>query len=182
MVYHVKIYEQIEEDIYAGRAYCTKCNASCDFHLHKLKRKGSIFFITIISATAKRFIACDRCGAAKELTKNEFESIKKQQIEKLKCNQFPPDIVERDCNPHKVKMKQRIIKLFVSGCLAADIPFVMLLSCSEMSTEEVLHDLMSGTIQVMLPAMILTCLPFAISLKNFISACRKNKAYKFLHQ
>lgn len=181
MVYNIRIEQELKEKIYAGNEYCAKCGDFSDFHLYSLQRTGRIFSIPICSATIKRFTVCDRCGAARELTKSEFKSREKQQIEKLKNNEFPPDIVERDCNPQKVKWERRIIKLILSGYVALTIPFTMIMALSGMSAEEILHDLMSGA-SILLPAFALSCLPFAISLKNYIIARRKKKAYKFLHK
>ena len=109
--YGVKTF--IKDDIWAGKSNCPNCGIS-DFHLKKLKMRITIFFIPIMSITTKRFLVCDTCDAAFALKRKKYNEIRKEQINKLKNNEFPENVILNDFAPKKNKLGLKLFLLVLA--------------------------------------------------------------------
>lgn len=171
---------KVEEDLWAGKTTCPKCGQQCDFHLVRLVQIATVFFVPIMSATKKRYIVCDSCDFTKELKRKEYKEIKKRQFELFENGGFPKEMIRHDCHPDKVKFGWRIFKLVLSSLLA----FIVLLSMGGMLISTIIsgswesEDFMA--LIFVLLCVGLYCIPFILSLKNFLPALKKYKAYNSL--
>jgi len=168
---------KVKDDIWAGKTTCPKCGQVCNFHLAKLVQRITVFFIPIISITQKKYLVCDSCEWAKELSGKEYKEIKKRQMEMFEKGEFPKDIIRMYCHPDNVKFVWRAVKLILSSILAA----IMVFGAISMAVDIIKED---GSIISALFAFLfmggIYSIPFMLSLKNFIPALKMKKAYDSL--
>ena len=86
---------------------------------------------------------------------------------------FPKDIIRQDCHPDEVGIVWRILKLAVSGGFAG----FMFLSFLLMVIEEIKEAGDLSALSLFLMVILICAVPFMLSLKNFIPAWKKKKAY-----
>ena len=101
-------------DIWGGTYICSQCNQVSDFHLKRIKRVGTIFFIPFIFVTAGYLMVCDHCGAILQIKRPEYKKLKKSQELKLHNNQFPLYIIQNDYNPKALKLTLKKVLLILS--------------------------------------------------------------------
>lgn len=164
---------KMKNDIWAGSTTCPNCGQKHNFHLMKLVQTATVFFVPVISATQKRYLVCDSCQWAKELKRSEYNEIKKKQMSLFEEGKFPKDIIRQDCHPDEVGIVWRILKLAVSGGFAG----FMFLSFLLMVIEEIKEAGDLSALSLFLMVILICAVPFMLSLKNFIPAWKKKKAY-----
>ncbi len=158
-------------EIWSGKRECTKCNEICDTHLVNMKLIVSFLFLPIMSRNEKHYLVCDKCGGAKELTRNEYKNIREQSYNLLSNNQIPKEIIKADFHPSKIGLVSKYIKLVLSGLLS----FIVALSFIGIAANA---DNPIAAFPISICMIALYSLPLVFSLKNFIPMNKKYKAYK----
>ena len=161
MVFFYGFYKKIISDIWGGTAHCPKCGETTHHHLKRSVNRVHIFYIPFMSTTEKRLWVCDKCDAAIEMTKADYNNLKKQQEANIK--NFPPEIVREDFTPKKLKLVIKIIFLILMG--------LFILSSFTLLGEEGA----AGAV-IMMDSMF--GIPFVFLLLNFIKSMKKYLVYK----
>ena len=163
---------KLVRDIWAGTYQCPHCGRVSHFHLMKLKMILTLFFIPCLSIVQKRFLVCDCCESAMELSKEEYKARHKGQIAMLENRSIPQDVVLRDFNAKELNLVGHIIALIVSGL------FALLMDFSMLSIMFDLENIDMVSIVFVLAFCTVFTLPFLIVLKNFFLKMKKYELYK----
>lgn len=75
-----------KETKYTVNDVCGCCKTASVMKIIKIFNYFSIFFLPIISWGTKYYVECPKCGAAREMTKQEYKSIKQQLKENSSKN------------------------------------------------------------------------------------------------
>lgn len=173
-IMYLRIYSQkkLKKEIYAGQYECPGCGKYASVHLCKIKQKISMLFIPIFSNTLNRLVVCDCCGAYKKISKQDYSSLKKIQVKKLKSGNFPPQVILEDYNPDKLGYGKKIAALVIASLFA----FAMIFGGIVMMMDIPVWD-------ASVPLFFLFCLvigivPFVFALRSFLDARWKRRIYK----
>ena len=168
------VYEKVEQDLWAGKMICPRCEEEHDFHLARLVRVATVFFVPIMSRTVKRYLVCDSCEYFRELKRKEFKQLKSERFELLENGGFPTEIVRNDCHPDRVKFKTRIFKIILSAILSLIMLFIVVVSLTDRD--------FYNMIPMFLIAFVIFSIPLLLSIKNFLPALKMRKFYNFLNR
>lgn len=89
-----------------GSRTCSFCNTTSDWQLCILRTWFTLFFIPVIPYDKSYNISCPKCKSYRELTKEEFESVKKQ----IGSNTQPADISDAFKYPGKTATQIEYLK------------------------------------------------------------------------
>lgn len=162
------------KDIWAGTYQCPNCGRVSHFHLVKLKLILSIFFIPCFSKVQKRFLVCDCCEAAAELSKKDYKARYKEQIQLLENQGFPTDVILNEYSSKELKLIKHFLGLILSGFFALLMDFSMFSMMSDIENIDVV-----SVIFILVFCALFTA-PFLVVLKNLILKIKKFKLYKLV--
>ncbi len=153
---------RIEKDLWAGERYCDRCKQSTNSHLVNLAY-GAGF----LRGINKCYISCDKCGDATEISYLEHKEIKNKQVNLLDEGKFPQEIIKKDFNEEAL----RISALKKEAILWLILPIFMLVGLVN-TTIGILFEqgLNLGIIVLDIFVVSISCIPFLLSLKNFMKA------------
>lgn len=168
---------KVKKDFWAGRTKCPRCGQVCNFHLTKVIVRILVFFIPIISITNKRYLVCDSCEWAKELSRKEYKEIRKKQMRLLDSGGIPDDIIKTDFNPPNIKFGWRIIKLIASGMWEIfTLLWVIAMTIDVLAEGEIVLSVLLGLIFL----GGLYSIPFVICVKHLIPELKMRRIYNSL--
>ena len=171
MVYLIGFGKKLKKELWAGDFQCKNCNRMSNFHLYKLKEYGSVFYIPVISKTAKRLLVCDNCQTYSELSKKQYNDIYISQNNRLKRGDFPNDIIKQDFNPKELKYKGKMLLLI----LAAMFAFIMIGGAISMGTDISVWDA-SVPIGIFIMSII-GIIPLVLCIRSSAQASYRKKIY-----
>lgn len=173
--------DKLKKDIWAGRGICPSCGRESNFHLARLIQTITLFFIPIIPITTKRYLVCDSCEWAKELSGKEYREAKRKQMALLENGELPEDVIRNDFSPANLNFSMQTIKLVVTGMWAAFMALWMVGMLIEVISDGAS---IGETVLSLLFLLVMTgwafFLPFILSLKNYIIKRKMKKAFQAL--
>lgn len=92
--------------------YCDVCGHSNVMTIHKTFYCFTLFLIPIITWGTKYFIVCPRCGAGRQISKQEFNNLKKRykstgQVVSLNSNVVNNNMAEETVNDVKTQIQEK---------------------------------------------------------------------------
>lgn len=168
--------KKVKNDIWMGTMHCPRCGQMTDFRLKKIQLYGRIFGIPVVSRTVGRGIACERCGAYLEKTRQEYGMLKKQQMQSLAEGAFPDRIVSVDYAPEHLHAGRKIGLFIVALLFALLMIFMVAVMVTEIRNEGGVLD--GGSIAAIFLILCIAVLPLLFSFRSCLRVRKLEKIYR----
>ena len=168
---------ELKKDVWYNKTVCPSCKRESDFHLQRLVRVASVFFIPVVSVTQRRYLECDTCGWGKELSRKQYKEAKEQHIKSLENNEIPKEVVLEDYKPENLKFGWTVFKMILMSFLTLWVLITNIVVFSGSLSSKDIVSALFGEIVFTATACIVY-VPFVNCLKNFLLTLKKKKAYK----
>ena len=180
MYIRVAFGKKVKNDIWLGTMRCPRCGRMSDFRLKKIREYGRIFGIPVVARTVGRIAACEQCGAYMEKTRQEYDMLKKQQLQKLAGGIFPDRIVSKDYAPECLHAGRK------NGlCIAAFLFALFMISMIAVMVTEIREEgavLDGASIAVICFLLCVAVLPLLFSFRSCLRVRKLKKIYQFYAQ
>ena len=109
--------QKVNKELWMGQGECGSCSLPTNHYLARVNTQITVCFVPIVSFSTAWYILCENCENGTKIKRKEYLNLLKIQREKLKQQQFPPELVRREYNPQKVKSWFKLLQLIAAFLL-----------------------------------------------------------------
>ena len=164
-----------EDDIYTEKCKCSVCNKNSVFKMTNNGMRITLYGLPLISVAASHNLKCTNCGSEKKIKRKDYRKLLSEKLLQIKNCLKLSEYEKSVCNPKKLKIIRRIIKVLITGWIAktfSDVYFDMLIDTTVFDMKTIV---LSGIIGLITMGIYI---PFAMSVNGLYIALKKRSLYK----